>query len=103
MSLEPKSPRIWRPAGVVWMVLALACSHRVSTGAPDAGPQADAGVATDSGILDGGVDAGPNTSTPDQGEEFVGPFPSWANLRSAYAAVGDGAADDTAAIQKALA
>ena len=35
-------------------------------------------------------------------EEFVGPFPSWKNVRTDYGAKGDGKADDTAAIQKAL-
>jgi hypothetical protein len=35
-------------------------------------------------------------------EEFVGPFPSWADVRRDYGARGDGKADDTAAIQKAL-
>ncbi len=35
-------------------------------------------------------------------EEFVGPFPSWANLKRDYGGVGDGIADDTAALQKAL-
>jgi len=35
-------------------------------------------------------------------EEFVGPFPSWKNVKSDYGAVGDGKADDTAAIQKGL-
>src|SRR5712691_11850265 len=35
-------------------------------------------------------------------EEFVGPFPSWANVKTKYGAVGDGVSDDTAAIQKAL-
>lgn len=35
-------------------------------------------------------------------EEFVGPFPSWANVKVDYGAVGDGQADDTAALQKAL-
>src|SRR6266446_4725950 len=35
-------------------------------------------------------------------EEFVGPFPSWASVKTNYGAVGDGVADDTAAIQKAL-
>jgi len=35
-------------------------------------------------------------------EEFVGPFPSWANVKRDFGAVGDGKADDTAAIQKAL-
>ena len=35
-------------------------------------------------------------------EEFVGPFPSWMNVKTAYGAVGDGKADDTAALQNAL-
>jgi hypothetical protein len=35
-------------------------------------------------------------------EEFAGPFPSWANVKTNYGAVGDGVTDDTAAIQKAL-
>ncbi|MHB9133696.1 MAG: glycosyl hydrolase family 28-related protein [Armatimonadota bacterium] len=34
--------------------------------------------------------------------EFIGPFPSWANVKTEYGAVGDGKTDDTAAIQKAL-
>src|SRR5258708_6082749 len=35
-------------------------------------------------------------------EEFVGPFPSWANVKANYGAVGDGETDDTTVIQKAL-
>jgi len=35
-------------------------------------------------------------------EEFVGPFPSWADVKRDYGAIGDGKADDTAAIQKGL-
>jgi hypothetical protein len=35
-------------------------------------------------------------------EEFVGPFASWADLKRDYHAVGDGRADDTAVLQKAL-
>jgi hypothetical protein len=35
-------------------------------------------------------------------EEFVGPFPGWANVKTNYGAVGDGSHDDTAAIQAGL-
>jgi hypothetical protein len=35
-------------------------------------------------------------------DEFVGPFPSWADAKRDYGAVGDGQNDDTAALQKAL-
>ncbi|MGA2067072.1 MAG: glycosyl hydrolase family 28-related protein [Thermoguttaceae bacterium] len=38
----------------------------------------------------------------DTGEEFAGPFPSWKNVKTDYGAKGDGAADDTAAIQRGL-
>lgn len=37
-----------------------------------------------------------------QGEVFVGPLAGWKNAKSDYGAVGDGLADDTPAIQKAL-
>lgn len=36
------------------------------------------------------------------GEYFIGPFSNWKNLKNNYGAIGDGIADDTEAIQKAL-
>src|SRR5436190_16734220 len=42
------------------------------------------------------------TSIPSSSDEFVGPFPSWTNVKTAYGAVADGIADDTPAIQRGL-
>ena len=41
-------------------------------------------------------------SIPSEGDEFVGPFPSWTDVKLAYGAAGDGLADDSAALQRAL-
>jgi hypothetical protein len=35
-------------------------------------------------------------------DEFIGPFSSWANVKTVYHAAGDGITDDTAALQSAL-
>jgi hypothetical protein len=42
------------------------------------------------------------TSVPAESDEIVGSFPSWTNAATAYGATGDGAADDTAALQRGL-
>src|SRR5436309_1786060 len=41
-------------------------------------------------------------SIPIQGDEFVGPFSSWTNVKTAYGAAANGMADDTLAIQRGL-
>jgi hypothetical protein len=43
---------------------------------------------------------GPETTAGD--EEFLGPFPGWKDAKKDFGAVGDGKADDTAALQAAL-
>src|SRR5437773_10471766 len=41
-------------------------------------------------------------SIPIHGEEFVGPFSSWTNVKTAYGAAANGMTDDTPAIQRGL-
>ena len=41
-------------------------------------------------------------SIPIHGEEFVGPFSSWTNVKTAYGAAANGMTDDTLAIQRGL-
>jgi membrane-bound inhibitor of C-type lysozyme len=56
-----------------------------------------------SNILVGSRTAKPAASShPTSSDEFVGPFSSWTNVKTAYGAAGDGVADDTAPVQKAL-
>jgi len=43
-----------------------------------------------------------SASIPPTGDEFVGPFESWLNVKKDFGAVGDGVHDDTRAIQYAL-
>ena len=43
----------------------------------------------------------PAATAPSPGE-FIGPLAGWGNVKTDYGAVGDGKADDTAALQKAF-
>src|SRR5262245_30249961 len=84
---------------------------RLPDGASDATPDssdqtadvaADRVDLTDSAIDRSTDDGGPFVEPEPASGEFVGPFATWADVRRDYGAVGDGVADDTAALQRAL-
>ena len=81
-----------RPAAavpVLFLVVALA-----------AWPARPGSVSTQSSLP---AQAVPRSANPSpSADEFVGPFPSWTNVRTQHGATGDGAADDTSALQAAL-
>ena len=68
------------------------------------GPTESARGSTSGGapIVDSGAPPPVTTSPSGSVDEFVGPFPSWANVKTMYNAKGDGITDDTAALQAAL-
>ncbi len=39
---------------------------------------------------------------PESDDEFIGPFPSWINIKRSFGAIGDSVTDETAALQKAF-
>lgn len=69
-----------------------------TSGTGSGGTGADGGEGA-AGQPDGG---GVREPTLDTGEVFLGPGASWSNVKTRYGAVGDGVADDTAALQAAI-
>ncbi len=60
------------------------------------------GVGTASNIVSATPMSSVSSVYPSDDDEFIGPFPSWLNVKTNFGAVGDGVADDTMAFQYAF-
>jgi hypothetical protein len=65
-------------------------------------PVSTAGDGTASNIVSATPMSGDFSVIASDDDEFIGPFPSWYNVKTNFGAVGDGVADDTMAFQYAL-
>jgi len=85
---------------IVAFAIALALVLAASAGCVDwRAPPAQSGTPA---IAVATARSSPTLSVGVSDEEFIGPFASWADVKTTFGAVGDGIADDTAAIQRGL-
>ncbi len=89
-----RGPTAWRRHRLVLAVLVLFAVAACAALPPAPASTSGAGVA--------GSSPAPRLAVGISDEEFIGPFDSWIDVKSRLGAVGDGKADDTAAIQRGL-
>jgi hypothetical protein len=97
---EPSAPPSWGSPVAPVQTSPPASPPSVSSNPSAPPPTTKAG--TDNCLNFANPPAMPIASPNGLGDEFVGPLPGWSNLKTTFGASGNGATDDTAAIQRAL-